>query len=103
MKPEPTSLGAALREVAADLAGGQSRVPQDALTGLAQHWEAIAGPRLCMCCLPGSFADGVLTVHAQDPGAASLVRQSAGEIALRMNDLLRTSVTRIRVVVTRPR
>ena len=102
MTNEPTPLGDALRWVTTDLHSGIA-VPQPASLGdLAVRWSEFVGTQLGACTLPGSFAEGVLTIHAHDASAASLVKQSSGELANRLRPLL-PGLVRLRVVVTRPR
>jgi hypothetical protein len=99
---DPTPLSDALQWVTTDLHGGITNPQPKSLGELALRWGEFVGERLGACTLPGSFADGVLTVHAHDASAASLVKQSSGELAGRLRPLL-PGLERLRVVVTRPR
>ena len=101
MNNEPTPLGDALRAVTDDLVGGQQRSGSVWDGGLANRWAEIVGPMLHDCTLPGSLRDGVLTIHANDPAAASIVRQRSGDIAAQLRDQLSLVITQIKVVVSR--
>ena len=82
MTDDPTPLGDALRAVTDDLVGGQQRSGSVWDGGLANRWGEIVGPMLHDCTLPGSLRYGVLTIHANDPAAASLVRPSRSVLDL---------------------
>ncbi len=102
MTSEPTPLHHALRQVTADLHAGVAVPQPQSLGDLALRWEECVGPKIGACTLPGSFVEGVLTIHANDASAASLVKQSSGDLATRLQPVL-PGLERLRVVVTRPR
>ena len=95
---DPTPLRRALDAVTADLRAGTA----GGVVDLVRAWSEIVGPMLDAVTEPGSMRDGVLTVHAADPGAASAVRQRAGEIGERLATVLGPGqVRQLRVVVRR--
>ncbi len=95
---DPTPLRRALDAVTSDLRSGST----GGVVDLVRAWPEVVGPMLADVTEPGSVLDGVLTVHAADPGAASAVRQRAGEIGDRLAVVLGTGrVRQLRVVVKR--
>lgn len=95
---EPKPLSHSIEAVAADLRAGTLHGVVDVM----QAWPRIVGPVLAAVTTPGSLRDGVLTIHAADPGAASAVRQRAGELGDQLRAVLGADAVRsLRVIVQR--
>ncbi len=106
MSSEPIPIATAIEALTNDLMVGVARAsrPAGSRVGLiAQRWAEVVGSPLGECTSPGSCVDGMLTIHARDAGAASLVRQSSGDLSMRLRAAFGDEISRIRVVVTRPR
>ena len=99
MSTQPVPLRAALDAVASDLHAGTA----SAVTAMTAKWDDIVGPQLAAHTVAGSMIDGVLTIHADDSAAASVVRQRSHAIGKSYAAATGTPVRQLRVVVARRR
>jgi hypothetical protein len=87
---EPTPLGDALAALTRDLGGP----PLDVLTALSDNWAQIVGPQLAAVTEAGAFADGVLTIVAFEPSAATALRHGARQLGERLSSVCGQGVVR---------
>ena len=96
---QPIPLNAALSAVANDLKAGTAHGIQSITT----NWSEVVGQQLSEHTVAGSMIDGVLTIHANDSAAASVVRQRSADIGRRYGDATGQTVRQLRVIVARKR
>lgn len=96
---QPIPLNAALNAVADDLKAGST----SEIRAITTNWAEIVGQQLSEHTVAGSMIDGVLTIHASDSAAASVVRQRSGDIGRRYGEATAQTVRQLRVIVARKR
>lgn len=96
---QPIPLNAALNAVADDLKAGTT----SAIQAITTNWSEIVGKQLSEHTVAGSMIDGVLTIHANDSAAASVVRQRSADIGRRYAEATSQTVRQLRVIVARKR
>ena len=99
MIDDPIPLRSALDAVADDLRSGSASV----VAVVVSQWQTIVGDQLVAHTAPGSMIDGVLTIHASDSAAASVVRQRSASIGARYAEVTGKPLRQLRVVVSRDR